>query len=102
MTPPRLELSHSTAFLAATAEEARAALVGRPALSTREQAAMVGRHYWYSHAKATELGYSPHPAREAMIETISWLAASPHVTREVRACMRLSRDIYLFRSANRG
>ena len=98
VAPPRVELNHAATFLAATAEEIRAAMAGRPALSTREQAAMVGRHYWYSHTKAAALGYSPSPARDALIETISWLAASPHITREVRTCMHLSTDIYRFRS----
>jgi dihydroflavonol-4-reductase len=60
---------------------------------------MVGRYYWYSHVKAAALGYEPAPARDALIETISWLAASPHVTREVRAGMRLADDIYRFRAA---
>jgi dihydroflavonol-4-reductase len=102
VTSPRLELNHTSAFLAAIAEEVRAALAGRPALSTREQAAMVGRHYWYSHAKAATLGYAPCPARDALIETISWLAASPHITREVRTCMHLAADIYRFRCTTRG
>ncbi len=99
---PRVELSHSSAFLAAAAEEVRAAISGRQALSTREQAALIGRHYWYSHAKAAALGYSPSPARDALTETISWLAASPHITREIRTRMRLSADIYRFRSATAG
>ncbi len=99
VAPPRLELSHASAFLAATAEEIRAAMAGRPALSTREQANMLGRHYWYSHAKAAALGYAPHPPRDALIEAISWLAASPHVTREARTRMHLSAEIYRFRSA---
>jgi dihydroflavonol-4-reductase len=98
VAPPRLELNHASAFLAATAEEIRAALAGLSALSTREQAAMVGRHYWYSHAKAAAMGYAPCSARDALIETISWLAASPHITREVRTCMHLAADIYRFRS----
>jgi dihydroflavonol-4-reductase len=99
IAPPRVELNHAGTFLAAAAEEIRAAMAGRTALSTREQAAMVGRHYWYCHAKAAALGYSPRPARDALIETISWLAASPHVTREVRTSMHLSSEIYRFRSA---
>jgi dihydroflavonol-4-reductase len=102
VAPPRLELNHASAFLAATAEEIRAAVAGCPALSTREQAAMVGRHYWYSHAKAAALGYSPHPARDALIETISWLSASPMITREVRTGMHLSADIYRYRSVTTG
>jgi dihydroflavonol-4-reductase len=98
VAPPRVVLNHAAAFLAAAAEEIRAAMAGRSALSTREQAAMVGRYYWYSHTKAAALGYSPRPARDALIATISWLAASPHITREVRTCMHLSADIYRFRS----
>ena len=99
VAPPRVELNHASAFLAATVEEIRAVMAGIPALSTREQAAMIGRHYWYSHAKAAALGYSPAPARNALIEAISWLAASEHVTREVRTHMHLSADIYRYRAA---
>ena len=99
VSPPLAELNHASAFLAATAEELRAAMAGRAALSTRQQAAMIGRYYWYSHAKAAALGYAPTPARSALIETISWLASSSHITREVRARMHLSPDIYRFRSA---
>jgi dihydroflavonol-4-reductase len=95
---PRLELTHSLAYLAATVDEIRSALAHRVALSTREQAEMVGRCYWYSHAKAAGIGYSPMPARDALIETISWLAASPHVTRETRINMRLADEVYRFRA----
>ena len=101
VAPPRLQLSHASAFLAATAEEMRAAIAGRPPLSTREQTAMIGRHYWYSHAKAAALGYAPKQAHAALIETLSWLAASPHISREVRASMRLSAEIYRFRATAR-
>ncbi len=95
---PRLELTHSLAYLAATVDELRAALAHRVALSTREQAEMVGRRYWYAHAKALGIGYSPMPARDALIETISWLSASPHITRETRINMRLSDEVYRFRA----
>jgi dihydroflavonol-4-reductase len=96
--PPRIELNHTTAYLAATGEEIRAALAGRTALSTREQACMLGRYYWYSHSKAAELGYTPKPARIAMVQALSWLAGSPHVSREIRTRMRLSPEIYRFRA----
>jgi dihydroflavonol-4-reductase len=99
VAPPRLHLSHTSAFLAATAEEVRAAIAGRQPLSTRAQAAMIGRHYWYSHAKAAALGFAPRSARQALTETISWLAASPHISREVRASIRLSSEVYHFRSS---
>jgi dihydroflavonol-4-reductase len=96
---PHLELNQTLTFLAATAEELRAALHNRAALSTREQAMMVGRYYWYTHAKAATIGYTPSSARNALIETISWLAASPHISRKIRAGMRLASDIYRFRAA---
>jgi dihydroflavonol-4-reductase len=102
VAPPRLELNHTLSFLAAAAEELRAATGNRAPLSTREQASMVGRYYWYSHAKAAALGYTPLLARAALIETISWLAASPHISREVRAGMHLAADIYRFRARARG
>jgi dihydroflavonol-4-reductase len=98
VAPPRVELNQTLTFLAATAEELRAAMGGRAPLSTREQASMVGRHYWYSHAKAAALGYAPISARTALIEAISWLAASPHISREVRARMHLATDIYRHRA----
>jgi dihydroflavonol-4-reductase len=96
--PPSHELSHTATYLAATADELRAAMSGCSALATREQASMAGRYYWYSHAKAATLGYAPMPARDALVEAISWLAASPHISREVRTGMHLAPDIYRFRS----
>lgn len=98
VAPPRVELNRTLSYLAATSEELWAALGGRSPLTTREQASMVGRYYWYSHAKAAALGYAPAPARHALIETMSWLAASPHISRETRTGMHLAPDIYRFRS----
>jgi dihydroflavonol-4-reductase len=96
---PRLELNQALSFLAATAEELRASVRGRAPLSTREQASMVGRYYWYSHAKAAALGYAPASARTALVEALSWLAASPHISREIRAGMHLDVDVYRYRAA---
>jgi dihydroflavonol-4-reductase len=96
--PPAAQLTHSLAWLAATADEIRAALAHRIALSTREQAAMIGRYYWYSHAKATALGYEPASAHDALVEAIAWLAASPHISRETRINMHLAPEIYRFRA----
>ena len=95
---PAVELNHTMAYLAATAEEVKAGIEGRAPLTTREQAAMIGRYYWYSHAKAALLGYAPAPARAALTEAISWLVASPNISREVRARLRLSDDVYKFRA----
>jgi dihydroflavonol-4-reductase len=59
---------------------------------------MAGRYYWYSHDKAAGLGYAPASVRDAMVKTLSWLAASRHISREVRARMHLSHEIYRFRA----
>jgi dihydroflavonol-4-reductase len=98
VSPPLAELNHVFAFLAAATEELLAAMAGRAALSTRQQATMIGRYYWYSHAKAAALGYVPSTARSALTETISWLASSSYITRELRARMCLSPDIHRLRS----
>ncbi len=95
--PPRVELGPVAAYLAAGVEEWRAPVQRRSPLVTREQAGMVGRYYWYSHAKAEGIGYRPRPARRALAEAISWLAASPHVSRELRAGLRLHDDVYATR-----
>jgi len=99
---PRLRLNRTLSYIAAAAEELRAAYVDEAPRSTREQAGMVGRYYWYSHAKAAGLGYAPAPTQEALVETLSWLAASPHIKREVRANMHLAHEVHRFRAAQQG
>jgi dihydroflavonol-4-reductase len=96
---PSVLAGRAACLLAATAEEWRARFEQRPALTTREQARMVGRYYWYSHDKVASLGYSPRTVRVAIAEAIAWLATSPHITRAVRADMSLSREVYAARSA---
>lgn len=90
--PPRVRINHTLAYCVAAAEEVRAAVEGRAPLTTRPQARMVGRHYWYSHAKAAALGFAPADARSTLADVCGWLAASPHVSRELRATMLLSAD----------
>jgi dihydroflavonol-4-reductase len=96
---PRGEASAVACYGLAVAEEARARLTGKAPLATRAQARMVGRYYWYSHARAAALGYSPRSARDAMAEAIAWLAASPYVSRETRVGLRLSREVHAARLA---
>lgn len=96
---PSMIAGRAACLLAATAEEWYARFQQRPALTTREQARMVGRYYWYSHEKIASLGYSPRTVRVAIAEAIAWLAKSPHVTRAARADMSLSREVYAARSA---
>lgn len=99
VAPPGATASAVSCYWVALAEEARARLTGRPPLATRAQAKMVGRYYWYSHARAAALGYAPRPAADALAEAIAWLAASPHVDRETRMRLRLARPVQAARLA---
>lgn len=94
---PRLVLNHSAAYLAATCDEVRAALTGKEALGSREQSRMIGRYYWYDHARAGRLGYASRPARAALAEACAWLASSAHIDREVRTTMRLADEVHAAR-----
>jgi dihydroflavonol-4-reductase len=94
---PRVEINQTLSYLAASAEEVLARMQRRRPLTTRDQATMVGRFYWYSHSRAADLGYRPRPARTALARAIAWLASSPHITREVRATMHLHEDVYAAR-----
>jgi len=91
---PNIKASHTACFLAAAGEEVRARLEKRQPRTTRKQALMLGRYYWYDHGKAAAIGYQPRPARQALAEAIAWLAASPHMSRELRTRLRLSREVY--------
>ena len=97
--PPKGRASAVACYGLAVAEEARARLTGKPPLATRAQARMVGRYYWYSHARAAALGYRARPARQALTEAIAWLAAGPHVSRETRVGLRLGREVHAARLA---
>jgi len=96
---PFFNTNHTGSYLAATAAELTAWLTRRPPLTTRTQARMVGRYYWYRHQRAAALGYAPMPARQALAEAISWLVASPHVSQQLRVSLQLSREIYAARQA---
>lgn len=91
---PRATASATACWAIALAEEARARVTGKAPLATRAQARMVGRYYWYSHARAAALGFRPRPAREALADALAWLSAGPHVSREARVAMRLAREVW--------
>jgi len=94
---PHYRAGHTLSFLAAAIAELEGYLRGRDPLTTRQQAEMVGRYYWYSHAKAEALGYRASPVRDTFVKTIAWLVTSPHISRETRAGLRLSPEIYAVR-----
>jgi dihydroflavonol-4-reductase len=96
---PYFATGHSGAYLAAAADEWIGRIRGKPPLTSRAQARMVGRYYWYSHARASALGYAPRPSRVALAEAIAWLVTTAHVSRELRTTLRLSREVYRARFA---
>ena len=55
---------------------------------------MTGRYYWYGSEKAAGLGYRARPAAQALAEAVSWLATTPHISREMRTTMTLSHEVY--------
>lgn len=87
---PFAEIGPRTANLAAGAEEWLARLANRSAHTSREQAGMLGRYYWYDSARAAALGFAPRSAAIALIDAVAWLAPSRHISREMRATMRLA------------
>ncbi len=91
---PNLHANHTTSYLAATAVEILAALTGKPPLSTRAQAKMVGRYYWYRHNRAAKLGYAPRPAREALADAIGWLLSTSHIPMTLRGTLTISPEVY--------
>ncbi len=96
---PFLQANHTGSYLAAVAAELQAWLGQMPPLTTRAQASMVGRYYWYRHDRAAGLGFRPAPAQQALAEAIAWLAASSHVSQELRVTLNLSREVYQARHA---
>ncbi len=96
---PQATASALACYGVALGEEVRARVTGKPPLATRAQARMVGRYYWYSHARAAALGFSPRPARAALADALAWLSPGPHVSREMRTGMRLAREVHAARWA---
>jgi dihydroflavonol-4-reductase len=89
--------THTLSYLAACGEELRARFTERPPLSTRKQATMVGRFYWYDHGKLGDLGFRPRTAEAAVATALSWLVASRHVSREARSRIRLTEQVWAAR-----
>ncbi len=93
--PPRVYANHTASYLAATMHEVWAKWTGTKALTSREQAKMVGQFYWYNHDKAAAaLGYSPQPARQALAEAAAWLIRSPHVSAQLRRTLAPCKEVY--------
>jgi dihydroflavonol-4-reductase len=98
VAPPAWEINHTLGFLGGLAAEAVAKAQGRTPLTSRAQAGMMGRYYWYNSGKAMALGYAPRPLRAALSHALAWLAASRHVSRSLRSTLHLHGDVYAARA----
>ena len=91
---PLLTATHTSASLVAVAAELSAQLTGRTPSVTRAQARMVGRYYWYDHARASSLGYHPRPARQALADAIAWLMKSGHISVDLRQRLNPTAEVF--------
>lgn len=98
---PLVTANHTASFLAGAASELASLFSGRRPPTTRAQARMVGRYYWYDHSRAHRLGYRPRPARQTVAEALAWLAHSEHVTSSVYQQLRLAPEVLAARAAGR-
>jgi dihydroflavonol-4-reductase len=55
---------------------------------------MVGRYYWYDHARASSLGYHPRPARQALADAIAWLMKSGHISVDLRQRLNPTAEVF--------
>ncbi|HEX2705336.1 MAG TPA: NAD-dependent epimerase/dehydratase family protein [Candidatus Lustribacter sp.] len=86
---PGIEVSPAVAYAVSAAAEAWARLTGDRPLSTTDEAATVGRWYWYSSARAEDLGYRARPAREAVAHSLAWLLVGEDLPRWARESLRV-------------
>ncbi|MEZ4702602.1 MAG: NAD-dependent epimerase/dehydratase family protein [Rhodothermales bacterium] len=94
---PWITAWETSAVVAAAAYEFASRLTGKPPPSSREQARMVGRYYWYDDTPARTLGYRPASTRQALARALSWLVASDHIPNDLRARLRLAPEVYAVR-----
>jgi dihydroflavonol-4-reductase len=90
---PFAEMPAGSAWALSAAAEWWAGLRDSTPLTTREEASTVGRFYWYTSAKAHELGYAARPARAAVAASLAWLAVSPDLPRWAREGLRLHPEV---------
>jgi dihydroflavonol-4-reductase len=70
---PTVELPYFVAWMAGAAGTAFASITGKPPRVPLEAVRMAKHKAWVSHEKATrELGYTPRPAHEALVDAVKW------------------------------
>lgn len=100
LPPPRVNATHTSAFLAASVMEGWSLLTGRPPSSTRAQAMQVGQFFWYRSDRAAAIGFTARPARQALAETIAWmLVRGPYLSKATRLRLSPSPEVQRAREA---
>ena len=75
--PPRIALDRRLLWPLAVAAEGFARVTGVEPLVTRDHLRMARKKMFFSSDKArAELGYSPRPAREAVVDAVAWFRAA--------------------------
>jgi dihydroflavonol-4-reductase len=90
---PFADVPRPVAEAVSWAAQGWARLTGTSPLATREEAATVGRWYWYDHARTAALGYAPGGERAALASALAWLVADGHVPRWVRENLALAPEV---------
>ncbi|SDP65649.1 dihydroflavonol-4-reductase [Pedococcus dokdonensis] len=90
---PFAEMDAGSAWAVSAAAEWWAGVRDERPLTTRDEASTVGRFYWYTSAKAHDLGYAARPARAAVAASLAWLAVSPDLPRWAREGLRLHPEV---------
>lgn len=96
---PLVTANHTASYITGAVSELVSLFSGRRPPTTRTQARMVGRYYWYDHSRAHRLGYRPRPARETLAEALAWLVHSEHVPTSVYQQLHLAPAVLAARAA---
>jgi dihydroflavonol-4-reductase len=97
---PYLTAMRTSSYLLSAVHELWSHLSKERPTSTREQAKMVGKYYWYNSKKLIDLGWHPASSEAAMIGALSWLLSSNHISPSLRATIAISDKIYQYRNEN--
>lgn len=78
--PPRFCVPHGVLFPVAIGAEIAARFTGREPLITLDGLRMSRKKMYFSSEKSTrELGYTPRPVREAVIDAVNWFRANGYL-----------------------
>ncbi|MCU1659911.1 MAG: NAD-dependent epimerase/dehydratase [Pseudonocardiales bacterium] len=90
---PYAEVPASVALATSALAEKWAQLMSIEPLSTRDEALTIGRYFWYSAAKAAQVGYAFGPARAAIASALAWILIGEHLPRWVRDGLRVGDEV---------